>query len=64
MPIVTDDQRVRPEKSEVMELIGDAALARQRCGWAPRRTLDEGLQETVEFVRANPDLYRPEVYAL
>lgn len=64
LPIVTDDQRVRPEKSEVMQLIGDATLAGQRCGWAPRHTLDDGLKQTVEFVRAHLDLYRPEVYAL
>ncbi len=64
MPIVTDDQRVRPEKSEVMQLIGDASLARQRCGWTPRHSLDEGLAATVDFVRENLALYRPEVYAL
>lgn len=64
LPIVTDDARVRPEKSEVMELICDASKARERCAWTPRRTLDEGLRETVEFVRANLALYRPEVYAL
>lgn len=64
MPIVTEDQRVRPEKSEVMQLIGDASLARQRCGWTPRHSLDEGLAATVDFVRENLALYRPEVYAL
>lgn len=64
MPIVTEDRRVRPEKSEVMQLIGDASLARQRCGWTPRHSLDDGLRATVDFVRENPALYRPEVYAL
>ncbi|MFN8177208.1 MAG: SDR family NAD(P)-dependent oxidoreductase [bacterium] len=64
LPIVTEDARVRPEASEVMELVCDASKARERCGWTARRTLDEGLRETVDFVRANLSLYRPEVYAL
>jgi dTDP-glucose 4,6-dehydratase len=64
LPIATDEHRVRPEKSEVMELICDATKAGERCGWKPKRTLEEGLAETVSFVRANLDLYRPEVYAL
>ncbi len=64
LPIVTDENRVRPEKSEVMELICDATKARERCRWTSRRGLDEGLRETVDFVRANLELYRPEVYAL
>ncbi len=62
--IVTDDQRKRPEKSEVMNLLCDAAAARSRCGWAPRVTLREGLQRVAEFIRANPQRFRPEEYVV
>ncbi len=64
MPIVTDENRIRPEKSEVLELVCANAKAAERCGWKPARTLDEGLRETVEFIRNNPDLYRPREYAV
>ena len=34
--IVADNNRVRPEKSEVMELICDNSLARELMGWEPK----------------------------
>ncbi len=64
LPIVTDDQRIRPGKSEVFELVCANAKAKERCGWEPRWSLEDGLKETIEFVRENLSLYRPKVYAL
>jgi len=64
MPIVTDEQRIRPDKSEVLELVCANARAKARCGWEPRRSLDDGLKETIAFVRDHLDLYRPRVYAV
>ncbi len=63
MPIVTDPERVRPELSEVFELVGDAGKAKELAGWTPRVSLDEGLERTVEFIRENHALYRPGSYA-
>ena len=51
--IVTDEERVRPEKSEVMELICDNTLARELMGWEPKYTLEQGLEETVAWMREN-----------
>ncbi|MEZ5063754.1 MAG: SDR family NAD(P)-dependent oxidoreductase [bacterium] len=64
LPIVTEEQRKRPEKSEVFELVAANAKAKERCGWEPRWTLERGLDETIAFVRENLDLYRPKVYAV
>jgi NAD dependent epimerase/dehydratase len=61
--IVQSTERLRPAKSEVLTLVCDNARARELCGWAPRYGLDEGLRETIEFVRANPDRFRPTSYA-
>jgi NAD dependent epimerase/dehydratase len=60
--IVTDNERVRPEKSEVMELICDNSLARELMGWEPKYSLQEGLEETVAWMRENLDRYKTDVY--
>ncbi len=41
-------ERVRPPDSEVDELRGDAARARDTFGWEPRVPLDEGLRRAIE----------------
>ena len=62
LPIVCDQERLRPEKSEVMRLHADASRARQLLGWEPRVSLDEGLRLTIAWIRENLHLYRPGVY--
>jgi NAD dependent epimerase/dehydratase len=60
--IVTDEERVRPEKSEVMELISDNTLALELMGRQPKYTLQQGLEETVVWMRENMDLYKAGIY--
>jgi NAD dependent epimerase/dehydratase len=55
--IVEDGNRIRPEKSEVFELIADASLAAKRCGWEPQVGLREGLSEVLEYVRGHLHRY-------
>jgi NAD dependent epimerase/dehydratase len=62
--IVTDDQRIRPEGSEVLRLICDNSKAKQILGWSPRYSLTDGLQETVLWLRENLGLYKPTIYNL
>jgi NAD dependent epimerase/dehydratase len=57
LPIVCEDQRVRPAASEVERLMGDASRAREVLGWAPAVTLDEGIARVVAYVRAHPHRY-------
>lgn len=47
--ITEDAQRLRPKDSEVMRLVCDATKLRERTGWRPRLTRDEGLQETIDW---------------
>lgn len=54
VPIVSTAERLRPAASEVERLLGDASVARQLTGWAPRVTLDAGLERVLEFLRAHP----------
>ena len=44
-------------------LRGKDFFIRKALGWAPRVTLDEGLDRTIEHVRAHIALYRPAEYA-
>ncbi|CAG1064678.1 dTDP-glucose 4,6-dehydratase [uncultured bacterium] len=60
--IITDDQRIRPEKSEVGRLLCDNSKARELAGWQPRVGLDEGLKRTVEWVRENRSHYKSGIY--
>ena len=59
LPIETDDQRVRPDKSEVMRLRSNNALARELLDWRPTVALGEGLRRTVEWARGHLDLLGP-----
>jgi dTDP-glucose 4,6-dehydratase len=56
--IATDDQRLRPEKSEVMRLLSDNGQARRALGWQPSYSLDEGLRQTIDWIGDNLDFYR------
>jgi dTDP-glucose 4,6-dehydratase len=60
--ITEDSQRLRPEASEVMRLLSDNSLAARRLGWSPQVTLEQGLDRTIEWVRAHLDRYRIGAY--
>ena len=57
-----DDQRLRPEHSEVLGLLSNNEKARQRLHWQPEVSLESGLDQTVEWIRQHQSLYRPGVY--
>ncbi len=60
--VETDPQRVRPAASEVGRLLAGTALARELWGWEPQYSLDQGLDETIDWVRANLDRFRVDEY--
>jgi len=64
LPIITESERVRPEKSEVDRLCADASKARELLGWEPKYTLAEGLSHTIEWIRENNERYRRGVYTI
>ncbi len=61
--IKVDDQRVRPEDSEVERLCADNTRARELLGWQPRHTLEEGLTRTIEWVKENLERFPVGIYA-
>jgi dTDP-glucose 4,6-dehydratase len=56
--IEQDAERVRPTGSEVERLLSDATRLRQTTGWKPRYSLQQGLEETIRFVREHESLYK------
>ncbi len=60
--IVQDEQRVRPEKSEVERLLCNADKAKELTGWEPKYTLENGLKETIEWIQDNMQYYKPDIY--
>ena len=62
--IVCRDSRVRPEGSEVMKLICGHEKAKTLAHWQPRVSLEQGLQETIDFMRDHQHLFDPNTYTL
>lgn len=62
--IVCDEQRLRPEKSEVNRLLGANGKIKELTNWAPKYTFEQGLAETIDFLRNNLDRYKPDIYNL
>jgi NAD dependent epimerase/dehydratase len=62
--IVSDDVRLRPEKSEVERLFGANAKIIEHTNWKPQYTLDQGLQKTIEWfsVKENLSRYKADIY--
>jgi nucleoside-diphosphate-sugar epimerase len=62
--IATDDQRLRPEKSEVERLCGANQKILTLTNWVQRTTLDTGLDKTIEWFRETSNLvkYKADVY--
>ncbi|MBQ6334445.1 MAG: SDR family oxidoreductase [Erysipelotrichaceae bacterium] len=60
--IICDEQRVRPEKSEVNRLLGCNEKIKRLTNWKPQYTFEEGLAETIEFLRNNLDKYKADIY--
>jgi dTDP-glucose 4,6-dehydratase len=62
--IVSDEQRLRPEKSEVNRLLGSNEKIKLLTGWEPKYTFEEGISETIEWMRDNLAVYKADVYNL
>lgn len=62
--IVCDEQRLRPEKSEVNRLLGSNKKILELTDWSPQYSFEQGLAETIEFLRNNIDKYKIDIYNL
>ena len=60
--VETDPARVRPDASEVFNLVCDSALALKTLGWIPLVSLEKGLEMTMGWMKDNLRLYKPGIY--
>lgn len=60
--IASDEQRVRPEASEVERLWCNNAKICALTDWRPAYTLEQGLRETIEWLRTHHGWYKPGHY--
>ena len=60
--IICDEERLRPEKSEVNRLLGSNEKIKRLTNWSPKYTFEQGIAETIEFLKNNLDKYKPDIY--
>lgn len=60
--IICDEERLRPEKSEVNRLLGSNEKIKRLTDWNPKYTLEQGLTETIEWMRMNLNQYKTDIY--
>ena len=59
-----DADRLRPERSEVQRLVSDYSRAKERIGWSPSVTIEEGLERTIAWFRDNLQSFQSDVYRM
>ena len=62
--IIQDEDRIRPEKSEVFRLFGDNSKLIEHTNWKIEHTLEQGLQETINWFSNKENLkqYKAGIY--
>ena len=60
--IVCDEQRLRPEKSEVNRLLGSNEKIKRLTNWEPKFSFEQGIEETIEWLRNNMNHYKTDIY--
>ena len=64
LTLIAEDQRIRPENSEVERLCADATKARELLGWESSVSLEDGLRQTIAWVERNLQGYRVKEYSV
>ena len=60
--IICEEERLRPTKSEVNRLLGCNKKIMELTDWKPQYTFEQGLAETIEFLKHNMDKYKVDIY--
>lgn len=48
--VLSTDERLRPQHSEVAQLLSDPTLVKELLGWTPKICLEDGIARTAEWM--------------
>lgn len=60
--IICEEQRLRPEKSEVNRLLGSNEKIKALTEWKQQYTFAQGIRETITWLREHMDHYKTDIY--
>lgn len=60
--VFCDDDRLRPEKSEVNRLWAENNKIKELTDWEPKYSLDQGIENTVNWIRDNMKYFKTNIY--
>lgn len=60
--IICDEERIRPEKSEVNCLLGSNEKIYRLTDWKPQWMLKSGIEETIKWMKDNLNKYKMDIY--
>jgi NAD dependent epimerase/dehydratase len=62
--IITDDERIRPKKSEVERLFGSNEKLKSLTNWTQKYDIKEGIKETIAWLKIKTNLskYKADIY--
>jgi NAD dependent epimerase/dehydratase len=59
---ITDVERIRPTNSEVHRLKCNNRKILENTNWKPQYSFEEGISETIEWLKEHMSYYKPEIY--
>jgi NAD dependent epimerase/dehydratase len=62
LPIITNEERLRPPSSEVERLVSDYSKAKTMLEWTPETDFQDGLRQTISWIERFLSLYKARIY--
>jgi len=60
--IICDEERIRPDNSEVNRLWANNTKIKELTAWTPSYNIDDGLKETVKWIKNNMKYFKTDIY--
>ena len=64
LTVQQDNTRLRPENSEVFELVCNNKKAKKLLGWESKHSISDGIRHTLEYIKNNLESYKNEIYTI